>query len=27
MDNYGIGALHFLILGLANEVTPRVRWL
>jgi len=27
MDNYGIGALHFLVLGLANEVTPRVRWL
>ena len=27
MDNYGIGALHFLILGLANEVTPRVRWI
>ncbi len=27
MDNYGIGALHFLILGLATEVTPRVRWL
>ena len=27
MDNYGIGALHFLILGLASEVTPRVRWL
>ena len=27
MDNYGIGALHFLILGLATEVTPRVRGL
>lgn len=27
MDNYGISALHFLILGLASEVTPRVRWL
>ena len=27
MDNFGIGALHFLILGLATEVTPRVRWL
>ncbi len=27
MDNYGIVALHFLILGLATEVTPRVRWL
>ena len=27
MDNYGIGALHFLILGLATEVTVRVRWL
>ena len=27
LDNYGIGALHFLILGLATEVTPRVRWL
>jgi hypothetical protein len=27
MDNYGISALHFLILGLATEVTPRVRWL
>ena len=27
MDNYGISALHFLILGLANEVMPRVRWL
>ena len=25
MDNYGISALHFLILGLASEVTPRVR--
>jgi len=27
MDNYGISALHFLVLGLATEVTPRVRWL
>jgi len=27
MDNYGISALHFLILGLATEVTPWVRWL
>lgn len=27
MDNYGIGALHFLVLGLATEVTPQVRWL
>jgi hypothetical protein len=27
MDNYGIGALHFLVLGLATEVTPRVRWI
>jgi len=27
MDNYGIGALHFLVLGLASEVTPRVRWI
>lgn len=27
MDNFGIGALHFLVLGLASEVTPRVRWL
>jgi len=27
MDNFGISALHFLILGLATEVTPRVRWI
>ena len=27
MDNFGIGALHFLVLGLAMEVQPRVRWL
>ena len=27
MDNYGISALHFLVLGLATEVMPRVRWL
>ena len=27
MDNFGIGALHFLVLGLASEVTPRVRWI
>lgn len=27
VDNYGISALHFLVLGMAHEVTPRVRWL
>jgi hypothetical protein len=26
-DHYALSALHFLLLGLATEVTPRVRWL
>ena len=27
VDNYAVGALHFLVLGLAFEPKPRVRWL
>jgi hypothetical protein len=27
IDNYGISALHFLVLGLSMEVTPTIRWL
>lgn len=27
VDNYALSALHFILLGLAHEVTPRVRWL
>ncbi len=27
MENFGIGALHFLLLGLALEVTPRISWI
>jgi hypothetical protein len=27
LDHYALSALHFLVLGLATEVMPRVRWL
>ena len=27
VDNYALSALHFILLGLASEVIPRVRWL
>ena len=27
VDNYALSALHYIVLGLATEVVPRVRWL
>jgi hypothetical protein len=27
MDNFALSALHYILLGIATEVTPRVRWI